>query len=130
MLGDEPKDGQESIGSIENGRNTDNLSPLPNRPSDLPIKNDSPPPVPTPPIVPVFISLQKATTPLSSSQSQLLTKAQQKKKSRSVKKVGKNKKLKTVNENGGSAVKQKSPHMWLAKKKNKKSLEATNGVEA
>ncbi|VUZ45496.1 unnamed protein product [Hymenolepis diminuta] len=128
--GDEPKDGQESIGSIENGRNTDILSPLPNRPSDLPIKNDSPPPVPTPPIVPVFISLQKATTPLSSSQSQLLTKAQQKKKSRSVKKVGKNKKLKTVNENGGAVVKQKSPHMWLAKKKNKKSLEATNGVEA
>nr|CDS32865.1 rassf1 [Hymenolepis microstoma] len=127
--GDKPEGDQESIDSVENGRNADTFSPLSNPPGDIPLKNGSSSPISIPPIVHDLISPQKATTPLNSNQAQLLTKAQQKKKIKGSKKGGKNKKLKGGNENGGAAVKPKSHHLWLAKKK-KKSFEVANGVEA
>ncbi|VDN98182.1 unnamed protein product, partial [Rodentolepis nana] len=124
-----PEGDRESIDSIENGRNAATSSPLSNRPSDIPLNNDGPSSIATPPIVHDLISPQRATSPLNSNQAQLLTKAQHKKKTKVSKKGGKNKKLKSGSELGGAAAKPKSHHLWPGKKR-KKSFEVANGVEA
>lgn len=127
VSGNEPDSSRDTDCTESDGTNgvsgDGSLSP-PNRPIDLPPPNDTPSPDPIRIAVPVLVSPQKPASSLSSSQVQLLTKAQQKKRSKAAKKGSK--KLKGV-KNG--TAKPKSPHLWLVKKKKNKSVGDGDGVE-